>query len=1516
MRALRLSLAVSALVATLFTSSASAQCPMSTAAQPSLHANDVVLFADSFPAGAQVQSPGASWDTAQFADGAQSFVASSAPSNANHQVFVHQLHSPVNRLYAGDVLVAYALIDSCNTTQSITITWTTDLGYKSFYWGPEANAGNRYYVGPLPSAGTWARLEVDPATYGLTGTTYNGVILDNQGGRVWFDHVGKRTPVLCGQTAASPSGTFHADDQVFWDDAYPANSAVYGGPVWSAAQAASGTQSYTHPNAGLSNGQGAMGIFIASLGPHMVKSGETLFVYALIDPCMPSEQIAVTWTTQLGYKSAWWGSTNKMNVSGVHVGPLPAAGTWARLEIPVDTLAAGLHKKTFNGISTDTYGGRVWFDRPGKQNLPACVPAPGQPPTAGDALDPNDLVLIEDAMPAAGVVDAPGVVWDTNEKVSGAQSFTHPNAGTDGNGHSIFLHGLNSPAEKIRAGEKLVAYALVDACQPAQDISITWTTSIGYLTFYWGDTPANGRTRIGALPPAGTWARLEVDAGTYGLGGKTYNGVIFNNLDGRVWFDHVGKEKVPCTPPASEAPAAGQEPDVNDVLLIGDAFPAAGVVDAPGATWDTAHKVSGTQSFYHPNAGGEVHYSIFLHGLTNPAEKIRTGEKLIAYALIEACALNPTRELSVTWTTSLGYKTFYWGTNLNNSSTYMGPLPAAGSWTRLEVDADAVGLAGTTYNGVIVAHKDGKVWFDHIGKETVPCTPPASSAPAEPPTAQDVLLIDDAFPAYGVLDAPGVTWDTNVKLTGTQSFRHPNAGGDVTYSIFIHGLYTPQEKIKTGEKLIAYALVDACALNPTRQLDIIWTTSLGYKTFYWGTDTGNTADRFYMGALPVPGVWTRLEVDADTYGLSGLNKTYNGIVFSHTEGTVWFDHVGKEIVPCTPQTPGTPVDPPLGSDGVWFEDTFQEPGIVDAPGAYWDPARAASGTASMTMPASHFNEDGHNSIFAHGYNTPPFTVNAGDKLLFYYLTDECAPPQQIAITWTASNGYHTGWIGDNPMNLVEGEYFVRIGDLGPGGQWHRVELPATTLGIPGTTVNGLAVNGYGGRVWLDRIGRVCPTPAPVGGAPAPDANETVWIDDALPTGATQTGDGVWSTAYAASGAQSIAVEGGYGVFEHEINGATSTLVAGSGESLVTYVMFNECNVPKELVLSWRDAVSGQWKRAFWGKDTIYGNGMASSVGFYRMGPVPQGNRWVKLSVNPDRLGLTGVAIDGFRIESVDGQFWFDRVGKSTVAACADLDPVANTEWMWEEILISGDDSPPPGATVSANWTWDTSQQATGTSSHTDGFSFGAHQHSYTGANGTAFEPGSAVSVWVMISPCDPVREIMVGTGDHFVYFGEDLIPVPPGATKTRWPWGGLPQPGTWYQIWIPDWMLDIGGTTVTEFTFAAYDGQAWFDRLSRIAAYADVTSITADQPSPHPAGSPITFTSTATGIAPVEYQYEIYNRTTGVYTIVRPYSTDNTWTWTPTTAEAGNYYVYGEARNAGSQWWWEDYEIFELTITP
>jgi hypothetical protein len=92
-------------------------------------------------------------------------------------------------------------------------------------------------------------------------------------------------------------------------------------------------------------------------------------------------------------------------------------------------------------------------------------------------------------------------------------------------------------------------------------------------------------------------------------------------------------------------------------------------------------------------------------------------------------------------------------------------------------------------------------------------------------------------------------------------------------------------------------------------------------------------------------------------------------------------------------------------------------------------------------------------------------------------------------------------------------------------------------------------------------------------------------------------------------------------------------------------------------------------------------------------------------------------------------------------------------------------------------------------------------------------------------------------------------------------------------------------------------------------------SLTSDRPSPQAAGTPVTFTAIATGgTAPYQYQFWLDNGTT--WTILQPWSTTATLTWTPTVTNA-NYYIVAWMRSAGNTANQpEKYAVMSYVIAP
>ena len=115
------------------------------------------------------------------------------------------------------------------------------------------------------------------------------------------------------------------------------------------------------------------------------------------------------------------------------------------------------------------------------------------------------------------------------------------------------------------------------------------------------------------------------------------------------------------------------------------------------------------------------------------------------------------------------------------------------------------------------------------------------------------------------------------------------------------------------------------------------------------------------------------------------------------------------------------------------------------------------------------------------------------------------------------------------------------------------------------------------------------------------------------------------------------------------------------------------------------------------------------------------------------------------------------------------------------------------------------------------------------------------------------------------------------------------------------WVLNSGSSA----TFDAYKTTAAFDILSSLPT---ITSVTANTTFPRLYGNAITWTANATGgIAPLQYRFIRYSYTTAAWTIVRDYSTSNTFTWTPTLAEVGKYSFQVWVLNAGSTAFYDAY---------
>lgn len=257
------------------------------------------------------------------------------------------------------------------------LQWLEPNGWehRAFWGADQINFGisgqsSRYYMGALPPAGQWVRLEVPAASVGLQGYTISGMSFALFGGQATWSEAGKN---IYGVLPDQPPST----DTVWVEDGLPtgATSATYGGDTWSWVSAnplpfagASAHQSNLVPN------NPHQHYFTSATSTLTVNAGEKLVTYVYLDPVNPPSEVMLQWYDPATPGAEWehrafWGADQiGWGVSGqssrYYMGALPATGQWVRLEVPVNLV--GLQGHALTGMSFTLFGGRATWDHSGK----------------------------------------------------------------------------------------------------------------------------------------------------------------------------------------------------------------------------------------------------------------------------------------------------------------------------------------------------------------------------------------------------------------------------------------------------------------------------------------------------------------------------------------------------------------------------------------------------------------------------------------------------------------------------------------------------------------------------------------------------------------------------------------------------------------------------------------------------------------------------------------------------------------------------------------------------------------------------------------------------------------------------------------------------------------------------------------------------------------------------------------------------------------------------------------------
>ncbi len=163
---------------------------------------------------------------------------------------------------------------------------------------------------------------------------------------------------------------------------------------------------------------------------------------------------------------------------------------------------------------------------------------------------------------------------------------------------------------------------------------------------------------------------------------------------------------------------------------------------------------------------------------------------------------------------------------------------------------------------------------------------------------------------------------------------------------------------------------------------------------------------------------------------------------------------------------------------VWVEDSLPAGASAQSDGGdswNWVSSNPAPYTGSLAS-QSNIAAGEHQHYFTGA--TRSMSVSSGDKLYAYVYLDPVNTPSEVMLQWHANDG--SGWSHRATWGADSIGFGTRyqVGALPATGQWVRLEVPASSVGMEGKTADGMAFTLYGGKATWDHAGRVSSNPVP------------------------------------------------------------------------------------------------------------------------------------------------------------------------------------------------------------------------------------------------------------------------------------------------------------------------------------------------------------------------------------------------------------------------------------------------------
>jgi hypothetical protein len=166
------------------------------------------------------------------------------------------------------------------------------------------------------------------------------------------------------------------------------------------------------------------------------------------------------------------------------------------------------------------------------------------------------------------------------------------------------------------------------------------------------------------------------------------------------------------------------------------------------------------------------------------------------------------------------------------------------------------------------------------------------------------------------------------------------------------------------------------------------------------------------------------------------------------------------------------------SDTIWVEDATPVGATLAADGGdSWNWVSSNPTPFSGSLASQSNVGGGEHQHYFYGA-TATLTINSGETLFAYVYMDPVNTPSEIMLQWNDGSWEHRAYWGANNIQWtteVDGTNGRQyMGSLPPAGQWVRLEVPASLVGLEGHVLNGMAFTLYGGRATWDRAGKAGP----------------------------------------------------------------------------------------------------------------------------------------------------------------------------------------------------------------------------------------------------------------------------------------------------------------------------------------------------------------------------------------------------------------------------------------------------------